>query len=66
MYTLPETHPTSFVWQGEEDLISLTLEAPDGTIEEASLGVIRILGTGAALDPAPASAAPTFWWANRA
>ena len=56
----------AFVWQGEEDVISLTLEAPDGTIEELpDLSVIRILGTGATLDPAPASAAPTLWWIIR-
>ena len=55
-----------FVWQGEEDVISLTLEAPDGTTEELpDLSVIRILGTGATLDPASASAAPTLWWIIR-
>ena len=55
-----------FVWQGEEDVISLTLEEPDGTTEELpDLSVIRILGTGATLDPAPASAAPTLWWIIR-
>ena len=55
-----------FVWQGEEDVISLTLELPDGTTEELpDLSVIRILGTGATLDPAPASAAPTLWWIIR-
>ena len=56
----------AFVWQGEEDMISLTLEGPDGTTEELpDLSVIRILGTGATLDPASASAAPTLWWIIR-
>ena len=56
----------AFVWQGEEDVISLTLEAPDGTTEELpDLSVIRILGTGATLDPASAPAAPTLWWIIR-
>ena len=55
-----------FIWQGEEDVISLSLEAPDGTIEEVpDLSVIRILGTGATLDPASASATPTLWWIVR-
>ena len=53
-----------FVWQGEEDVISpVTLELPDGTTEELpELRVIRILATGATLDPASASAEPTLWW----
>lgn len=55
-----------FVWEGEEDVIAITLRAPDGSAEEpVELRVIRILGTPVTLDPAAAATEASPWWVLR-
>ena len=55
-----------FVWEGEDDVIGITLQAPDGSEEESvGLRVIRVLGTPLTLDPAAAATEASAWWVVR-
>ena len=50
-----------FVWEGEEEVISVTLRAPDEE-ESVDLGVIRVLAAAVPLDPAAAAGEASHWW----
>ena len=55
-----------FAWEGEEDVIAITFQGPDGSDgESVELRVIRVLGTPLTLDPAAAPTEARPWWVAR-